>query len=727
MMSTDPNEPAAGVGFSELTVEEVAGLLASTQAASASATPATAEAAAPRPSDASVVTPVPIVLPKRTVSGRYRSGGTSFRLELRVDVDGSRPMLRLSGDFFSVSGATISYFGSFVVNPITLGVTASTVTIEGVGQYTYTTAAPRIRVTIPRVVILQPPAAATAQFFRPDGAAGATYACPWASRFFRSVQWEQDSVAGTVPFISYNTGSLPQPPTSPARVLTVPGGYAEAGIEIQVSGTPNIIATGAAGSDAKWDDSELHAAMVANFSLFANQPQWKVWLLVATQHVGGYRGIMFDYSDGFQRQGCAVFYNAIQGADAASQRAQLRTYVHELGHCFNLLHSWQKNLANPPAPLGPNGGFGDLSWMNYTWRYQPPPPAPGGDAAYWTDFPFQFTDNEVVHLRHGFYRNVIIGAEPFGKGAAEVDPEIFADRVEDRSGLRLELRGRPTVVLGEPVVVELKLSTTDTRGRQVHRYLHPNATLVQIAILKPGGTTMLYRPLMQHCADDEKTTILNADQPAIYSSAYIGYGRDGFVFEQPGVYGLRAIYMALDGSRIVSQTFRLRVRSALTPQEEEIAGLYFGPEQGQLFYLLGSDSEQLKTGNDALELVADKHTEHPLAVYAKLALGVNASRDFKTLSADKKLTLRKAKPQETTAALGAVIDQSEGDQGIDNITLNMVLRRLAGAEFKTGDIEKGNATLDRMVDIFRKKKVNSNVLRRVQAQARAEKRDVRRS
>ena len=131
--------------------------------------------------------------------------------------------------------------------------------------------------------------------------------------------------------------------------------------------------------------------MVNHFSLFADLPQWRVWLLVASAHDQGYRGIMFDASDAFQRQGCAVFYDAIQGADPASQRAALRTYVHELGHAFNLLHSWQKDLADPPAPLGANQGFADLSWMNYPQNYLPQGGGAGGTAAYWADFQFQFT------------------------------------------------------------------------------------------------------------------------------------------------------------------------------------------------------------------------------------------------------------------------------------------------------------------------------------------------
>jgi hypothetical protein len=61
--------------------------------------------------------------------------------------------------------------------------------------------------------------------------------------------------------------------------------------------------------------------------------------------------------------------------------------------------------------------------MNYVQNFQPPPPAPGGTAAYWAAFPLQFTDNEVIHLRHGLYKNVIMGANAFGKGAADIDPE----------------------------------------------------------------------------------------------------------------------------------------------------------------------------------------------------------------------------------------------------------------------------------------------------------------
>ncbi|GGS47325.1 hypothetical protein GCM10010156_02600 [Planobispora rosea] len=647
--------------------------------------------------------------------GRYRSGGQGYQLELRVDVDGTRPQNRVSADFFSISGSTTSYFGSFIVNSPTVAVTAEQVVLEGRGIFTFTAGAPRVRVTIPRRTTAQPQADATVQFLTDSGQPGASYACAFVSPYFRSVILEQDSVTGSVPFVSYDTASLPQPPTSQARVLTVVRSYAEAGIELQMSGISNII-TDAPGSDLRWDDAELHNAMVQHFSGHANVPQWKVWMLVASAHTGGYRGIMFDYNDASQRQGAAVFYDAIKGDSPQAQRAQLRTYVHEIGHAFNLLHSWQKNLAVPPQPLGPNGGFADLSWMNYVQNYRPVSGA-GGEAAYWAAFPFQFTDSELVHLRHGNYRDVIMGANPFATGAAEISPELFEEPVEDWSGLALQVRTKETFAFGEPVVVELKLRTTDLRGRSTHGHLHPDTDFTHIAITQPSGRTVLYRPMMRHCSDDMTTIRLDENNPAIYRSAYIGHGADGHYFQQPGEYRIRAQYLAGDGSRIVSPVCVLRVRYPVAQVDQEVAELMLGEEAGTLLSLLGSDSPCLASGNNALREVIERYGDHPLAVYARMAQGINAEREFKDITADKELKIRRPDTKESIQQLTAVADASAQGAGVDNITLNMVMRRLARAQARQGDLEQATGTIDRMVRTFESKQLRPPVLEQIREQA----------
>ncbi|TJZ57385.1 hypothetical protein FCH28_08160 [Streptomyces piniterrae] len=657
----------------------------------------------------------------RLVRGRYRSTDAGHQLELRVDVDGLRPTMRVSGDFFQTSGATTSYVGSFVVEAPAITSEPGVVKLEGQGRFSFPVASRHVRVTIPRAAGLPPrPAMATVQFSAGAAAPGATatFVCSFVSPHFRSVQLEQDSVAGTVPFLSYDTGSLPQPPTSPSRTLTVPKAYQEAGVEVQMAGAPNIIDTSAAGPNAKWDEAELHNAMVNHFSLWRDAPLWQVWQLVATSHVDPLvRGIMFDFSGAFQRQGCAVFHDNIKGSDPASQRAQLRTYVHELGHAFNLLHSFEKNLGDPPQPLGPNGGFGDLSWMNYVQKFQPPPPAIGGPAAYWAAFPFQFTENELIHLRHGFFRDVVMGGKPFGRGAAEVDMDLFADPVIDNSGLALELRSDNTFRFGQPVVVELKLSTSDLRGRTTHGHLDPKDGFLSIAICDPSGETKLYRPPMRRCLDGDAEIRLDAERPAIYKSCYIGYGKEGQYFQQPGRYQLRAQYVSSDGSRVLSPIHQVTVRMPRTDDDENVAELMMGDEQGMLFYLLGSHSETLSSGNAALEEMIDRYSDHPLAVYPRLVKGANAARDFKYLSADKTLSTRAANPHESIEQLDSVIRASLEDRGVDNITLGWTMRRRARMEARAGDPERARRTMDQMVEVFRRRTSSPSVQRYIEMQA----------
>lgn len=625
------------------------------------------------------------------ISGLYHGQDGDSRLELRVDVDGARPTGRVSGDLFTVSGATTSYAGSFVADSPAVRSEGGETRVEGRGRFTFDTTATDVLVVISG-------AGATATV------AGRRYDVAFLSPYFRSVLLEQDSVLGAVPFVSYHTGSLPGPAGSPPRELTVAAAYAEAGIELRVA-EPEVIPVDGSGADLVWDDAELHHAMTRHFDSYGDAAAWRVWLLVASRHVRGLRGIMFDYQDDHQRQGAAVFHDAVHGTRPEDRRAQLRTYVHELGHAFNLLHSWEKHLATPPLPLGPEAGFGDLSWMNYAYSYRP-----GGEPAYWSAFPFHFTDSELAHLRHGFYRDVVMGAHGFGIGAAEIEP--FEQPVEDHSGLRLELRGKEAYELGEPVVVELKLSRTGG-PRTTHGHLHPDSGFTQVSITRPDGATVLYRPMLRQCVDDAPQITLDDGNPALYRSAYLGHGRDGHLFQQPGEYHVRARYVAADGSHVVSPALLVRVRRPATPDDHRVAELMLGDEQGQLFSLLGSDSPALRSGNEALDEVIDRYGAHPLAGYARLVKGLNAEREFKELVPGEGLRVRPPDPKQGIRHLSRVVREA----GVDNITLNLVMRRLARAEARQGDLGRANAVLDRMVATFQAKGVNPIVMGQIRRQA----------
>lgn len=641
------------------------------------------ELAAPKP------LPVPLPVIRRTSSGHYRSPSTpGFQVELRVDIDGAHPLRIVSGDFFSMVGATVNYFGSFIVDSPTITATASSVVIRGTGRFTWSAGAPVVQVTIPRRTLFQPAAPATLQFFTTSGSPGASYVCGFGSHYFRSVRLETDRVSDvTTPvFSSYNTASLPS--GGSGRTLSVVGAYAEAGIQLVPTAGANVINIGEAGADVRWSDAELHASMVRHFSLWRDQPQWAVWQVVCQHHElgDGLLGIMFDQA-GLQRQGCAVFHAGLGGTTPERLREQLYCYVHELGHCFNLLHSWQKSLANPPGVNRPSA----KSYMNYPWRY------PGGAAAFWSAFGFAFDDPELAHLRHAFRNNIIFGGSPFATGSALSNPEIMADPISDQSGLQFHISGvHDSFALGEPVVINLKLNPSDLRGKTVHPHLHPNQSMSSIVIGKPNGQVVVYEPYIDHLMSSQ-TQFLPAGK-VLEDSAYIGFGKGGLYFDQPGMYTIRAVYHALDGSPVLSNVLPLRVRYPGTAENEEVANLLLGTEQGALFYLQGSDSDALRAGNDAFSLLLDKYSEHRLSDYVRMVKGVNAARTFKTISkdVDRGMVVRQANLTESHNLLMAACSNKSA---LDDLSKMQCLEKLGAIHRNKGDEKSAKSTLKLAQDI----------------------------
>lgn len=633
--------------------------------------------------------PGPILLAKNTVSGRYRGVLGGFELELRIDVDSTRPCSLVSGDYYSISGSVKTYFGSFKSGPVTVTWATNSVTIKGTLSTTWSTTFKAFTITIPRTTIISPRGAATITYYNTAATPGATYICAFESIYFRTVRLEEDYEAGTSLFGSYNTGTMPHGGT--ARTLDVVSAYAEAGVQMSLTAGTDSVPTAEAGADSVWTNAELEAAMHHHFSIVSDSPQWQTWLLACkSRHeftTGGnvLFGIMFDYTGTFQRQGCAVFHSQVNsfyggaGTNDAN-RHLLYCYVHELGHSFNLLHSWDKGRPNA------------LSWMNYDWKYD----QNNGSGSFWANFSFIFDDLELVHVRHDYRNSVIMGGDNWatnpGFGTGEERFDITGAVIENHSGLSLELGAKPTFAYGEPVVVKLRLKLRDLNGKQVNALLHPNYDVTKIAIRKPSGKVVTYEPLAEHlCAPNLMN--LNESNPSISASAYIGYGKDGHYFDQPGIYVLRAGYYTPDGSVITSQDVKIRVKSPLSAKEDDIAELYLGEEQGKLFYLLGSDAPHLQKGNDALSTVLDKYGDHPLSVYAALVHGVNAARDFKVVGSDKKVNIRKHDAKQAGEMVKKVFEMTKQGGGVDSSTLGYAMRKSAESHLRNGDKNAAKKTL----------------------------------
>ncbi|MEU6000991.1 hypothetical protein ABZ837_24565 [Streptomyces sp. NPDC047197] len=654
------------------------------------------------------------------VSGTYRATNAGLTVEARVDVDGVGTLSTISGDLFTESGGTPAYSNSFRSAGAEVQWTGTYMVVTGKGLAWATPPthpATMVQLLIPLTAAGQSASAAQWLYLEDE-----TYYydnwrdVPRVSTYFHTVDYEVDTVVGETAIVSYDTSKAAVPPGYANRTLTVPSSFAEAGIELRTSGTRSVLDTSGAGTDLLWSNAELHAAMVANFSGHRDVPQWKLWTLVAGASERGSAGTMFDQA-GLHRQGLAVFTQA----NTAGTNDELHTYVHEIGHAFNLLHSFAKATAVPPAPSGPLNGYGDLSWMQYPHLYQGDSAAKTESekaAAFFRAFPFRFTDNEIRHLRHGFYRNVIMGGSDFASGAAKEQPpmELFAQPLADESGLLLEVEGQAAFEYGEPVVAQLKLSRTGSRGDvTVIPDLDPSAGHLSVSITGPYGQSRLFQPLARECAGHD-TLALTTQAPAIYASVYLGYGVDGLYFSEPGLYKVTAAYQAPDGSRVVSAPRTVRVRQPLVRADQQVGELLMGDDQGQLLTFLGSDAPSLQNGNDALQEVIERHGDHPLAVHARLARGANAGRHFQHIR-DGRLVVREPDIKESVQQLGAAINASTGDEGLDNITLNKAMRRLARVHAKDGNLPEADAVLNKMVATFKGKGLPAAVQKTIQAQA----------
>jgi len=169
-------------------------------------------------------------------------------------------------------------------------------------------------------------------------------------------------------------------------------------------------------------------------------------------------------------------------------------------------------------------------------------------------------------------------------------------------------------------------------------------------------------------------------------------------FEQPGSYTLRAVYHALDGSRVLSNVLKLRVRNPATAENDELAHLLLGEEQGALFYLQGSDSEALRAGNDAFDTLLEKHGSHRLADYVRFAKGVNAARSFKTIHKEQPGGMR-VRAANLSEAHSLMMAAATGKGTIDDLTRMRGLNKLAALHHEKGDEKSAKSSLKLAQDI----------------------------
>ena len=398
------------------------------------------------------------------------------------------------------------------------------------------------------------------------------------------------------------------------RDLDYEGAYADAGLQLNVTQFGAEISLDAAGFDGRWNDEELHAAMEANFQAHANEPAWRLYLLLATTYVNtGVLGIMFDSEDDSPRQGSAVFVDHPAISDATGDerdREYLYTIVHELGHAFNLLHSFQKHIFQEGERRQFLARPGGLSWMNYPQLFpygNARPPGWDGANRFWTQFRFGFDREELEHLRHFHALGVASGGDSFG-GPGHREEAEFLPTIED-SELEFRLWLPPTVEFMEVVEGDIKLRNTSSADIDIPTVVDLSSGVIELLVQRPGDPyPRIHRGVARACI--RGTSSLSQGE-SVYSEVTPSFDRLGWQVDRPGTYLVQAVFNGLDGRRLATsvQAVTVKAGSIADCHAADLftrsAGFYIGFD--------GSRASSLERTSDSLRELQERYPQSAIS------------------------------------------------------------------------------------------------------------------
>jgi len=479
------------------------------------------------------------------------------------------------------------------------------------------------------------------------------------SPYFHRVEVEYDAESPIAPVLQVDTCAHPNhPATLPCETLTIRQVFQRSGFDTTVSpNTSNV--TGAPGGT--WSDMEMHDAMTVFWSRFANLPQWALWTFFADQHDmgSGLGGIMFDDIGPNHRQGTAIFYNSFisdppppadPNVAAYIARNRFWTAVHEMGHAFNLAHSWQKSLGAPfGSPWIPLVDEPEArSFMNYPYGVA------GGETAFYADFEYRFTDQELLFMRHAPERFVRMG------DAAWFDHHGFEQaRTMPAPPLGLEIRAnrpKPVFEFLEPVMIELKLKNISTAPQIVDENILTTLDGITIALKRQGSPARQFLPFAQYCMQPA-AKVLQPNE-AMYASVYVTAGLNGIDVAEPGRYILQAALHRPEGD-VVSNVFALRIAAPAGFDEEVIAQDFFSNAVSRVLAFDGS--RVLPEANTTLRNVVDRLGDRRVAKHARIPLGLAVAEPARVLAIGAGAEAGTAAPKKTLKVESAQPDRAEAE------------------------------------------------------------------
>ncbi|UHA73775.1 hypothetical protein [Paenibacillus sp. 481] len=574
----------------------------------------------------------------QSLSGLYTWSDQQVREELRLDVDGRYPQMVASGTTISNFNAAVHWIAKLSAD----GPNRWAGIIKNYGNPTF----PYTNVQIEAAASAFPDqGTATAVFFA-GNQSDRTISYRFESPYFHRVQFEFDAEEGTTPATTFHTHSLDnRPATLPNETLTISDVFKRAGFDVSISEGGSTIPREDAGADTKWTFQELNDAMHAHWSHYSDKPNWSLWTFFAASESREYGrslgGVMFDSSGANQRQGTAVFNNSFiaepppgsPNPAAWVQRMRFWCAIHEMGHSFNLAHSWQKHLGSPWAP--PDGPLRSepaaLSFMNYPYKAEV-----GGLVPFFNRFEYRFSDQELLFMRHAPERFVQMGNTDWfvdhgARGAYDAGCSHSGGQLNavHHDAFRLEVRvnrDTPLYEWMEPVVAELKLTNTSDQPQLVKNDLLSDLSGMTVVVRREGEQGKRLLPHAQYCRKLEHKILLAGE--SLYDSIFASVGNHGWLIAEPGFYTIQVV-LSIEGKSVVSNVLKIRVAPPTGYDQQYIAQDYFSDEVGRILAFDGS--RYLEKGNDILREVTEKLSDRAVALHAHIALAKPLAFDYKLL------------------------------------------------------------------------------------------------
>lgn len=648
--------------------------------------------------------------------------------DLRVDIDGLYPQMQISGTIYDgrLIRRQVHWIAKVVKTPGIAEWTGDIWYKDGTGSLMpYTSIVAKIN----SGAFAFSPSKIT---FNAPGRPSITRLYDFVSPYFHPVEVEFDSATGITAVTQINTCDHPNRPASIAcETLTIKKVFERAGFDVKTStGTSVVPLTGAApGVNSNWSDSELHDAMQTYWSRFNNKAQWSMWVFFAGLHeptpeipdAGRLGGIMFDSIGAQHRQGAAIFNDSLISASPAGdpnaaawvRRMKFWTACHEIGHCFNLAHSWQKDRGVSWIPL--TNEIEARTFMNYPDRVG------GGATSFFSNFMYRFSDAELLFMRHAPERFVQMGNALWFDRHGFEQANVYAEPT-----FRLEVRAnreKPIFEFLEPVVLELKLTNISNEPQIIEETLLTVSDAMTVIIKKQGREARQWLSFAQYCFKSNKI-VLNTNE-SIYESLFIAVGKNGWDVAEPGNYTIQ-VALSLENEDIVSQPFNIRVAPPRSYDEEFLAQDFFSEDVGRILTFDGSRT--LESGNNTLREINERFPDRAVTIHAKIALSYPLTRDYKVLSLPNgardmisaakdngKIEVIKAEEAMADKELSAALLEktSESAETLGHIDYKYYVDRLSDFVADKGNKRKAAKAQDEMQETLSKRGVLTRVIKEI--------------